>query len=567
MPTSEESETLCGIGYFRPQYLQKFASKKPYVFIYGCIGIIQSMMGTYLGAMLSTLERRFGIKSKESAYLLSGNEITQILFLFILPFVIKVKRRPLWMAVALFISGLGCIMMGLPYLITEHQFVDLYDVGDEIPSNSKSEVAPEINNDSSNVSAGMCGSDVHPNSLEKLCDEDGNRKVDFVGLSLIFVGIFLTGVGSCFYYTFGLPYLDDNTSHENAPMWLGFIFVFKLIGPTMGYLLAGACLKIYDDPSKNPGFDETDPRWIGAWWFGPPFIGLLLILFSLPLTLFPQRLPKQNTDSAREKEKENDQDVVKSKEGFKPAMLRLIRNKLFMYNLISNYFYVFAFKGFGTFMQKYMEYQFRKTASGAALLGGGSVFTSAIGLLTSGLVLSKCKLSARIITGWNVVIMAVILAWLVLFGSIGCPTSNVYGEETENGVNINVGCNFECDCPVSRPDPICSSNGVTNFYSPCAAGCKGPIKFRYDHVKKKNISIYTECDCAVEAWETDHESQMLLSLHNSWDVEEFIHRDEAVKGWCEVDCSFEWSLFIGCAIAVGVLASSGRIGNVLVAMR
>ena len=82
MPTSEENETLCGIGYFRPQFLQKFASKKPYVFIYGCIGIIQSMMGTYLGAMLSTLERRFGIKSKESAYLLSGNEITQILFVW-----------------------------------------------------------------------------------------------------------------------------------------------------------------------------------------------------------------------------------------------------------------------------------------------------------------------------------------------------------------------------------------------------------------------------------------------------------------------------------------------------
>ena len=49
------------------------------------------------------------------------------------------------MAVALFISGLGCIMMGLPYLITEHKFVDLYDVGDEIPSNSKSEVAPIFN--------------------------------------------------------------------------------------------------------------------------------------------------------------------------------------------------------------------------------------------------------------------------------------------------------------------------------------------------------------------------------------------------------------------------------------
>merc|ERR1719361_1049736 len=110
-------------------------------------------------------------------------------------------------------------------------------------------------------------------------------------------------------------------------------------------------------------------------------------------------------------------------------MMRLLKNKLFMYNFVSNYFYIFAFKGFGTFMQKYMEYQFRKTASGSASFGGGSVFVSAIGLLTSGIILSKCRLSARIITGWNVVIMLLICGWLIMFGSIGCPTSDVYGEK------------------------------------------------------------------------------------------------------------------------------------------
>ena len=91
-----------------------------------------------------------------------------------------------------------------------------------------------------------------------------------MGLGLIFSGIFLTGVGNCFYYTFGLTYLDDNTSNERAPIWLALVFVFKLVGPTLGFLLAGACLRTYDIPSITPDFDEKDPRWIGAWWLGPP---------------------------------------------------------------------------------------------------------------------------------------------------------------------------------------------------------------------------------------------------------------------------------------------------------
>ena len=45
--------------------------------------------------------------------------------------------------------------------------------------------------------------------------------------------------------------------------------------------------------------------------------------------------------------------------GFKAAMMRLMRNKLFMCNFFSNLFFVFAFMGFGTFMPKYMEFQVR----------------------------------------------------------------------------------------------------------------------------------------------------------------------------------------------------------------
>jgi hypothetical protein len=46
---------------------------------------------------------------------MSGNELSQILFLFAMPLMVRVKRRPFWTSVGLVISGLGCLLMAIPY--------------------------------------------------------------------------------------------------------------------------------------------------------------------------------------------------------------------------------------------------------------------------------------------------------------------------------------------------------------------------------------------------------------------------------------------------------------------
>ena len=47
------------------------------------------------------------------------------------------------------------------------------------------------------------------------------------------------------------------------------------------------------------------------------------------------------------------------------------------------------------------------------------------------------------------------------------------GSLKESGdYDINAFCNSDCGCPVSRMQPVCSKDDLTNFYSPCHAGCK-----------------------------------------------------------------------------------------------
>ncbi len=291
----------------------------------------------------------------------------------------------------------------------------------------------------------------------------------------------------------------------------------------------------------EPGFSEGDPRWIGAWWLGYPIIGGLILLFAGPLTCFPQRLPKQGTDAhIHEKAKQDaiagdDEGVKREKASFRKAFMRLLMNKLFMYNFFSSLFYVFAFMGFGTFMPKYIEYQFRKKGSTSSSYAGTvGTISKALGLLVSGFVISKFKPSARCISGYNVILGVFYFTFLIVFSFMGCPTSHVYGTVTEGGdIDISAECNLHCDCPQSRLQPICSKDGVTNFYSPCQAGCisKSRIEEKLGGGGEKSSlpgrrrrfmpkHTYDDCSCILESWKTQN-----TSLSSEW------VRKDHLSGW------------------------------------
>lgn len=528
------------------------------MFIYGTLGIIQGMFFTYLSSTLSTLERQFGIKSKETAYLMSGNEVSQILFVFVMPLIVKVKRRPLWTALGLFCTSLGCFAMALPHWLVGNQ--------------DKLAFKAAYGDANSTVKVAFCGS--NDTILEGTCDSEGNRVVDWSGLIVLYIGILLTGIGNCAFYSFGVAYLDDNTSHDNSPIMLALTFTFRLLGPTLGFMLGSFCLTTYVTPSTvlPEGVAEGHPAWIGAWWLGFPIIGAAIFIVAAPLVLFPQRLSKKHTDAAAVEEANEADAMAKAADKpdggtFVAAVKRLLANKLFMFNFFSALFYVFAFMGFGTFMPKYMEFQFRMKGSTSSRFAGGiGTLSKAIGMLASGFVIARLKPSARILSGWNVVLGALFLISLISFAFLGCPTSKV--------APAGNACALGCECAHVPMQPVCSKDGVTNFYSPCAAGCK-------THAGEK---VFGECACAREEWEESNatlsEEWVKKDLLAGWRyhsqnmikrarmlVSPSEYSDEVSNGWCPVDCGSVFSTFGTVMFVLMVLGSTGRIGNVLVALR
>lgn len=70
-----EIEHSCGLSRWRPQFLQKFAKMKYFMIVYGLLGTIQAMSFVYFVATLTTLEKRFQIRSE-----ITGLYISHLIF-------------------------------------------------------------------------------------------------------------------------------------------------------------------------------------------------------------------------------------------------------------------------------------------------------------------------------------------------------------------------------------------------------------------------------------------------------------------------------------------------------
>lgn len=90
---------------------------------------------------------------------------------------------------------------------------------------------------------------------------------------------------------------------------------------------------------------------------------------------------------------------------FPAAMGRLFRNKLLMCNISSGVFYILGASAYITFMSKYLEVQFHKSAADATIITGPFTIAGVvIGFLGSGYIISKKKPAPNKLLMWNVIV-------------------------------------------------------------------------------------------------------------------------------------------------------------------
>ncbi|XP_055613870.1 solute carrier organic anion transporter family member 74D-like, partial [Uranotaenia lowii] len=170
------------------------------------------------------------------------------------------------------------------------------------------------------------------------------------------------------------------------------------------------------------------------------------------------------------------------------ALLRLLKNKLLMFNIISAIFYILGSSGYITFMSKYIEVQFHKTAANATVITGPvTLFGMVAGFLISGIVISKKKPSAKILLFWNVIVGIGYMLGQFSYLFLTCPDGNM--PLVQGRLNLTTSCNSHCHCEGIPYSPVCREETGTTFFSACHAGCDAW------NTKEK---YYDKCTCQNE---------------------------------------------------------------------
>ena len=204
--------------------------------------------------------------------------------------------------------------------------------------------------------------------------------INSFALAFFFIGNILIGVGTAPLFTVGFSYLDDIIRPKYTSFAFGFVYMFAVIGPALGFGLGAVFLGTYVDPWLETDLEPQDPGWVGAWWLCFIFSAVVSWLLAIPFLLFPRQLPDSHLIK-----KERELEMAQKYKGkyLKEDADLLTKLKSFPYHLkqvVTTFSWIFitgsvcssviVLSGMIAFAPKYLESQFTLTASTASLTGG-----------------------------------------------------------------------------------------------------------------------------------------------------------------------------------------------------
>ncbi|XP_015911102.1 solute carrier organic anion transporter family member 74D isoform X1 [Parasteatoda tepidariorum] len=520
-----EEDTKCGLGDWKPQWLQKLATPKLFLFFYSMAGLAQGAQFTYLVGCMSTLEKRYAYDSKKSGLVMISDEFPPILLGALIGYFGGLAHRPRLLAFGLLMGSLSCFIMAGPYFIYGPKSVD------NVQTISKY----------TTVKAQFCDSDF--NAVQESCGKSIATPV----LSIFVLSNLVKGLASVIFYTIGTAYMDDSVKKNNSSVYLGTLFSLRLLGPTFGFLLSSLCLSFYEDPFYDPGYSTKDPRWIGAWWLGFIILGIAIFIFSIPMVLFPKRFPGKKLPSELKNKKETKPEPPKSPieqlKDMGKAMKRLGKNPILICHYLGGVFRLNGLIGYYVLLPKYMETQFRQSASVASLYSGPAGLVGMIfGIFLGGIAIRKFKPRPRVMTGGIVFAECFSFLALIICMMITCPVYQMTGTSSviQPQFSLNNTCNTDCLCSTKVYTPVCGPDGKSTYFSPCYAGCQG-------YNKTDGKEVFTDCKCV-------HDESGIIRV------------GEATKGYCNSEC--QWLITFVVVLCVGkLLSSTSRVANALVTLR
>ncbi|CAL4121154.1 unnamed protein product [Meganyctiphanes norvegica] len=535
----DEEELLCGIGpYCSPAWIQQFTNMKVFLVVFCVASVLQGMFYTYFVSVLTTIEKIFQIKSKTTGIIMSATEMGQIGGALLLTYYGGQGHRPKWIGWGMVLFAACAFFCALPHFIfgkqlMQHSFMSLASNASELSSLNTC-ILP--GNDSV-----LSLLDNSTDGIGEVCH--GPDRTTQIVLAIFFLSLLGIGIGMTAVYNLGIPYIDDNVSNRESPIYFAVTSGVRILGPTLGFMLGSLCTSLYVEPFANHGLTPDDPLWIGAWWLGLLVVSAALFCASIFMFAFPRHLPNSPRVSYK---KTADKRHSPSLRDFSVAVKRLLKNEILMLRTASSVLHILPIAGLYTFLPKYFESQFRLTTHSANLVSGmGGILVMGIGIFASGVFIRKKKPTARFVTAWIALTAVIYSIGMITLMFVGCSQEKIVGLD-ESIADFSPLCNRTCgSCDDTSFKPICGSDGKS-YFSACHVGCTsvthkvvpvGPL-----NETSTNEVIFSNCECMPDI---------------NW---------TAKSNRCELQCNnFIWYIII---FSIFVLVhSTSEVGGMLVTLR
>ncbi|XP_075216662.1 solute carrier organic anion transporter family member 74D-like isoform X2 [Lycorma delicatula] len=485
--STDTSDTECGCvcnGYPLCNRLQAFAKPQFFLIVLLLHGFINGIVETYFSE--TVLSSSFSVPYTITRWLILGSEIVQILLVIPIIYCGSERRRPSWLAGCSIFASVCCLIFATQ-LIVEHS-----------TSKTSTNYRPDTD-------------------ISLLCQQwNSSLKMGkwkwywFTLVVLPFLHLAI-GISRLAYWGLGITYIDDNSTNNFSPLFIGVAVSLKQFCPFIALFFSSITASTYI---------------AGIYWL---VFGIVFIIVAIFTAIFPKKILGSTTHQTGDS-------------GLIPSLQRILSNKTIIFSGLAAIFLQTVVINASSIENRYIESVFYISPSTLFnslfsiqyLFGILKPTVAAVSLLISGIAIFQIKPRAVFLCIWTIISICITAGAIFVIIFLKCSAAPIHTDGSRT--DLVEYCNKECSCSNDIPfNPTCSKFFPYVYYSPCHAGCTT------SSFNGKTM-IYTNCSCVpTETMETGHCSGG--------------------------NCRIYWWLFQIFILVANTFLASGFIGNLLICYR